>query len=278
MSVFITAIILAAALAHAFWNSLLKKQGDPILNSMMLSTVWIVICSISIPFLPLPHPDSYWIIGLSIGVHLLYFGVLTYTYSQGDFGRVYPIVRGGPPLLVGILGHFFLQETISFYGWLGILGICSGILLLEFGQQLPSRRVFLLSLLTALTVVIYTVVDGVGARLSGNSTSFLMWLSIIQSVIFVSVIVWMRGKSTCINHIARYWKTGLVTGILSLGAYSIILWAMLQTKIAYVSALRETSVLFAGLIAVLFLKEEFRVNRIISALIITAGIILIKLS
>lgn len=247
------------------------------LNSLMLSLVWVILCGALAPFFPFPHSSANPYIVLSVVVHLFYFALLSYSYRHGDFSRVYPIVRGVPPLLVAMVSIFILFEPISSTGLLGIMAICIGILSLEFGQKLPKRFVFLLSLLTAITVAMYTVIDGLGARVSGNSTSYLIWLSLLQSIFYSGIVVGLKGGRPCLSHIRRYWKTGLLTGSISLSTYGVVLWTMTQAPIAYVSALRETSVLFASIIAVVWLKETFNIYRLLSSAIILIGIIFIKL-
>ena len=76
---------------------------------------------------------------------------------------------------------------------------------------------------------------------------------------------------------ARYWKSGLIGGVLSLVAYWIVIWAMTVAPIAIVAALRETSVLFATVIAVVILKEPLRATRIVAAVLIVAGLTAIRL-
>ncbi len=278
MELYVTIAIIFAAIFHATWNGLMKGGKDPLLDSMVISIVWLVIAVISIPFLPLPHPSSWAYIAVSSIIHIVYFFLLAKSYDTGELSRVYPIIRGLPPLIIAVVSFVFLNEGISFWGWAGIIVISLGILALEFGNKTPSKKVLLLSVATAIMVASYTIIDGLGARLSGNSISFLLWFASLQGIIYTILVVAIRGKQRSITHVKLYWRRGAIGGVLSLFGYGIILWAMTKAPIAYVSALRETSVLFASIIAVVFLAEPLKKSRIISAILIVSGIILMRLS
>lgn len=278
MELHVTLAVLCAALCHATWNALIKGGKAPLFDSMLISTVWIFICIVAFPFLPAPHPDSWPFIAMSVVVHVSYFFLLAMSYHHGELSQVYPIIRGLPPLMVLVVSFLVLKDDISVYGWLGIAAISISILTLEIGNKISSRRVLFLSIATAIMITAYTVIDGVGARLSGNSTSYLSWLAFSQSIIFVSLVAIVKSRKQCIDYACKYWKRGMVGGILSILAYAVVLWAMTQAPIPYVSALRETSVLFASAIAVLFLSESFRMSRMISAIFIVSGVILLKIT
>ena len=269
--------VLLAALFHASWNSLIKGGKDTLLDSMLISSVWVVICIIAFPFLPLPDASSWPYIAVSVIIHVSYFFLLARCYHTGELSRVYPIVRGLPPLIVAVISFLILKEDMSFEGWLGVTTISAGILVLEIGNKTPSYHVLLLSVITAILIAAYTVIDGLGARLSGNSTSFLAWQALFQSIIFTGLVSTIRSKKQCFNHAKKYWKRGIIGGVLSISAYAIVLWAITKAPIAYVSALRETSVLFASIIAILFLSEPLKTSRIVSAMLIVAGIVVMKI-
>lgn len=277
MELYVTIAIIFAAIFHASWNALMKGGKDPLLDSMVISLVCLAVAVIAIPFLPLPHPSSWGYIAVSIFIHIAYFLLLAKSYDTGELSQVYPIIRGLPPLIIAVVSLAFLNESISLWGWLGIIVISLGILVLEFGNKTPSAKVLLLSVGTALMVASYTIIDGLGARLSGNFLSFLLWFTLLQAIIYTVLVVAIKGRERSIGHVKLYWRRGTIGGLLSLFGYGIILWAMTKAPIAYVSALRETSVLFAGIIAVVFLAEPLKVSRIISAIMIVCGIILMRM-
>ncbi|MEJ0075898.1 MAG: EamA family transporter [Alphaproteobacteria bacterium] len=127
-----------------------------------------------------------------------------------------------------------------------------------------------------MTICCYSLVDGIGARTAGNAHSYALWLFVIDGAFITAIALMSHGRSAA-PVMARYWKSGLIGGALSLTAYWIVIWAMTVAPIALVAALRETSVLFGAAIAVVFLKEPLRVPRIFAAVLIVCGIALIRL-
>ncbi len=277
MGLEVTSAILFAAFAHAAWNSLLKGGEDPLLNTMLLTMTWVFICGVALIFAPVPAPASWPYIFFSVIFHIIYFFFLAKTYEKGDISTVYPIIRGLPPLLVAMGSYFFINDNIGLYGWAGILLIGGGIFLLEKNNQHAYQGLLKLALATAIMIAAYTLIDGVGVRVSGDSNGYLFWSLFFKAIIFTPLIFAHRGTEICLSYLKLYWRRGLIGGALSILSYAIVLWAMTKAPIAYVSALRETSVLFVALIAVLYLGEPFHKSRMISAIIITIGIIAMKL-
>jgi len=268
-------IVLIAALFHATWNALIKSGKDPLLESMLISVAWIAICLTLIPILPFPDSSSWPYAFITIFIHVCYFLLLSKSYSMGDFSAVYPIVRGLPPLIVTLVSVFVINEPLSLTGVLGVLLIGAGVLALEAGKKRQSNKLILFALATAVMIAAYTVIDALGARRSGNSTSFFVWFTLFQSIIYIGIVLHRRGREQCLKHIKKKWKHGLLGGLMSFSAYAIVLWAMTQAPIPYVSALRETSVLFASAIAIILLGEPVLKSRIVSAILIFVGILFI---
>ena len=278
MSLGVFIIVLMAAVMHATWNSLIKGGKNPLLDSMLLSVVALFICLAIIPFVPLPHYDSWPYAAISAFVHIGYFLFLAKSYETGDLSVVYPIIRGLPPLIVMCVSLLFLSDQLSLYGILGVVLVGCGIVILSKNPENFSPKILCFALLTVLMIVSYTLVDGIGARLSGHSVSYLVWFSLVEAILYIALIFWMRGKEPCMIHIKQYWRRGVLSSSLAMLGYGLVLWAMTQAPIAYVSALRETSVLWALLIATLFLKEPFQKSRLVSVVFIFLGIATISLA
>lgn len=279
MSIGVTLAVLCAALFHAIWNSLIKGGKDPLLASMMLCSVWLVICLFLMVSLPLPNIESWPYAAAAVIIHNGYFFLLSKSYQMGDFGAVYPIVRGLPPVLVAIGGYLLIDESLTTYGSLGVVLITFGIIILAITNKHGSGhslKLVIFAVATALMIAAYTLVDSLGARISGHSTSFFAWFSFFQAITFITIVVFLRGKKACIDYLVSHWKYGVVGGILSFSGYAIVLWAVTKAPIAYISALRESSVLFASIISVVFLKESLQISRMISVLLIFGGICAIK--
>lgn len=274
MTLGIVLSVLFAALLHAGWNAFLKKGGDPVLDGALLSLGWVVIVLPLLFIFPLPDPASWPYIGVSVLVHLIYFTFLVNAYRFGDLSEVYTIIRGTPPLLVAFGGILFAGENLSPQGWAGLLLMVGGIIFLGVKGKIPGKPL-ILALSTAVAIASYTVIDALGVRLSGNVISFLMWQGLFQATLFVLGTLYFK-RGALLRHGRRHWQKGLIMGFISLGGYAIILNAMTQAPMAYVSALRETSVIFAALIGVLFLSETMGRHRIISAIIVFAGIVTLR--
>ena len=280
MDGFVFAAVLFAAACHAGWNAAIKRTLDPLATTALIALgAGIVACAIA-PFVGLPAWPSWpWLIA-SVVIHLFYFAGLIESYRAGDMGQVYPIARGSAPLMTAILTTIFVGETLGALGWLGIVLLAAGVLLLSLRgsgdlQTLNSRAVGF-ALFTAVTICAYSVVDGIGARLAGNAHAYSSWLFIGNAALVLLYALARRGR-TLLPAMAPYWRSGLGGGTLTMISYGIAIWAMTVAPIAIVAALRETSVLFGALIAILFLKEPLRAGRIVAALMIVAGLVSIRL-
>jgi drug/metabolite transporter (DMT)-like permease len=202
------------------------------------------------------------------------------SYRTGDLGQVYPIARGSAPLMTAAATTVFIGEKLSLIGWTGILSLVAGVLLLSArgGRELAEvdRRAIGFALFTALTICAYSVVDGIGARLSANPNAYSVWLFIGIAFVMLPYAIYRDGPDV-IPAMRRFWRRGFAGGALQLLSYGIAIWAMTAAPIAIVATLRETSVLFGAVIAVVVLKEPLRAARIVAACLIVCGLILIRL-
>src|SRR5712671_6307195 len=271
--------VLFGAACHAGWNAFLKIKLDPFSAMALIAMMSALVVLPLIAVLPLPPPPAWPWLAASVVCHLGYFIGLTEAYRTGDMGQVYPIARGTAPLLTAIAGTIFVGELIGLRGWIGIVALVSGVFLLSLygGRSLTfDKRAVAFALFTAVTICGYSIVDGSGARASGNAHVYTVWLFLFDGTMMLIFALLRRGTAFFAD-VAIYWKTGLIGGVLSLAAYWIAIWAMTVAPIALVAALRETSVLFATAIAVVVLKEPLQPPRIIAALMIVTGLVLIRL-
>lgn len=281
MDPLVFAAVLCAAACHAGWNAAVKLGLDPFPNMILITSGAAVIALVLIPFVGVPDAAAWPYIAASAVVHTAYFAALVESYRVGDMGQVYPIARGSAPLLTAIATTLIVGEQTGLIAWLGIVMLASGVLLLSMrgGRDLAriDKRSVGFALLTAVTICGYSLVDGVGARVSGNAHAYSAWM-FVGNGIGVLVYAAARRQSIGLTTIARYWRPGLGGGALQLVSYGIAIWAMTVAPIAIVAALRETSVLFGAAIAVVWLKEPLRPTRLVAALIIVTGLVLIRLS
>jgi len=272
--------VLFAAACHASWNALIKVGLDPLSTTTLISVGSGIVALVLVPFVGMPAWAAWpWLV-LSIVVHLVYFAALIESYRTGDLGQVYPIARGSAPLMTATATTIFVGERLSTIGWTGIFAIVVGVLLLSArgGRDLAEidRRAIGFALFTALTICAYSVIDGVGARLSGNPNAYSLWLFIGIAVVMVPYALYRDGPDV-LPAMQRFWRRGFAGGALQVLSYGIAIWAMTVAPIAVVATLRETSVLFGAVIAVVVLKEPLRAVRIIAACLIVGGLILIRL-
>ena len=272
--------VLFAALCHAGWNALIKVGLDPLSTTTLIAIGSAVVGLVCLPLVGMPEAAAWpWLIA-SVIIHLGYFAALIEAYRAGDLGQVYPIARGSAPLMTAAASFVFVGEHLSLTSWIGIVALAAGVLLLSArgGRALAhiDRRAVGIALLTALTICAYSVVDGIGARASRNPQSYVLWLLIGNALLLTPYALWRDGRDV-IPPMQRFWLRGLAGGALQTLSYGIALWAMTLAPIAIVAALRETSVLFGAVIAVVVLKEPLRAARIGAALLIVGGLILIRL-
>jgi drug/metabolite transporter (DMT)-like permease len=280
MDAFVFAAVLLAAAGHAGWNATIKRGLDPLATTVLISIGAAIVSALALPVVGLPAMAAWpWCLA-SVLIHLVYFSALIESYRSGDMGQVYPIARGSAPLMTATATTVFIGERLGVSGWCGIGLLVAGVVLLSLrgGRELArlDRRAVGFALFTAVTVCAYSVVDGVGARLAGSANAYSAALFAGIVPVMASYALVRRGREV-IPTMARHWVLGLVGGTLQLGSYGIAIWAMTLAPIAIVAALRETSVLFGAAIAVVFLKEPLRPSRIGAALLIVAGLTLIRL-
>jgi drug/metabolite transporter (DMT)-like permease len=210
----------------------------------------------------------------------IFFTALIESYRTGDLGQVYPIARGSAPLMTAIASAAFVGEHLSALGWSGIVTLAAGVLLLSArggrGIVELDRRAIGYALLTALTICAYSVTDGIGVRLSRNPPSYVVWLFLANAIALLPYALW-RSRNAVTAAMRRFGARGLAGGALQTLSYGIVLWAMTLAPIALVASLRETSVLFGAMIAVLVLKEPLRIARVAAAVLIVCGLVLIRL-
>jgi drug/metabolite transporter (DMT)-like permease len=272
--------VLFAAACHAGWNALIKVGLDPLSTTTLISLGSAVVALVVLPFVGMPAAAAWpWIVASTV-IHLFYFAALVEAYRTGDLGHVYPIARGSAPLMTAAASVFFVGERLSWLSWSGIVLLAAGVLLLSVrgSRELThvDKRAVGFALLTALTICAYSVVDGVGARASHNPQSYVMWLFVGIALVLPPYALWRDGRDV-IPAMQRYWLRGFAGGGLQVLSYGIAVWAMTIAPIAIVASLRETSVLFGAILAVTVLKEPLRAIRILAALLILCGLVLLRL-
>ncbi len=275
----VTLAVLGAGFLHASWNALLKSSagGDALLDTTAVaagSSLWGLMFVGLVPF---PSIAAWPYIAASTAIHVGYYVTLSQAYRSGDLSFAYPLMRGTAPLLVTILGTIVLRELPTPQMAAGIALISLGIVSIAFVQRRAhSRAAAGWAFANACIIALYTLVDGAGARASGNAISYVTWLCFLEGIPFVVWVMVRRGRPALV-YLRGNMRIGLIGGGFSFVAYGIVLWAMTRAPIAAVAALRETSVLFAAMLGSLWLKEGFGWRRLAGAASVVAGIAALKL-
>ncbi|MCC6519605.1 MAG: EamA family transporter, partial [Tabrizicola sp.] len=209
--------------------------------------------------------------------HFAYKFFLTYAYDRGDLSRVYPIARGAAPMIVALFGAAFLADAVTGKEYVAIAVLAAGILLMARGvfASGEDRRLLPFALGSACATATYTLIDGMGARVSGSPAAYVAWVFVADGTIFTLGMLALRGWDV-IPRNWHAWRMGAFASAASYGAYAVSIWAMTLAPIAVVAALRETSILFAVLIGWLIFGERMTGEKALASVIIVAGVMLTR--
>ena len=278
MSLNIFLAIILAAFLHAVWNAMVKNEDNKYLAVTAIVLGHVPISVLIILLTPIPSVESIPFIILSALLHIGYEWYLVSAYRFGDLTKVYPIARGTAPILITIVSLIFLGVALSNFEILGIIIISLGILSLSLqgAKGIKNRSAVIYALVTGFFIMGYSITDGYGARVSNSFLSYMGWSFILNATIF-PIILKINNKSEIIT---KTFKEGkkifFIGGTLSYIVYGIVIWGFTQAPIALITALRETSIIFALLIGTFFLKEKFTLLKVIATFIIFFGVALLK--
>ena len=277
MSLPVVALVLGAALLHATWNALLKS-GDDRFRSIVLMTGAASLTSLpALLFLPVPRAAAWPAIALSAALHVGYNLFLVRSYRHGDLGQIYPLARGSSPLLVLAGAMAVAGERPDAGALAGIVTISAGIVSLARGRDATSPTGLFASLVTGAFIAAYTVTDGLGGRLSGNPVAYALWLFVLDGIPMTAIyLIARRGPARRLSWDREAAKAA-AGGIVSLLAYTAVIWAASVSPMGPVSAMRETSVVFAALMGWAFLGEPLTKRRLMSAVLVALGAVVLTL-
>ena len=273
----VLALVLTGALLHASWNALVKSSSDKTLDTALIHVLCSVLALPALLVVGLPPLHVWPYVLASLVIHVGYYFALASALKHGELGLAYPLMRGTAPLLVAIGSFVFLGEAVRPLGWLGIVMVCAGVLMLGMSAGLlKHRKAVLFALSNAVLIAIYTVVDAQGARLSGHVGQYVALLFVLDGWPF-AVLVYLQRKGQVWEYARARWPLATFGALASLGSYSIALWAMTVAPVALVAALRETSVLFAVILGAWLLRERWTRWRVIGASTIVCGVVALRL-
>jgi drug/metabolite transporter (DMT)-like permease len=278
LSAGITALVLLAALLHSSWNAIAKAIPDRLASSTLIGVVYLLAGLFGVAAFGPPAAAAWPFVVVSACLQTGYLILLTTSYKHGDFSQVYPLARGLSVLLVAVVATVFLAESLGTLQMVGVAVIAGSLLSLALLRRGSGRLGVMFAVLTGVCIAGYSLVDGVGVRQSGSPLSYMSWLFLLQGIM-IPVVCWRLAPSRTayVSGIREHWRLGLLGGLLSMLAYGIVVWAQDSAPLALVSALRESSVLLAGIIGALFFNERFSKTRMILTTAAVAGIAALQL-
>ena len=272
----VLALVLGAAILHASWNALLRSGSDRLWSMLAMSLAVALAGAALVPFVGLPGAVGLRFAFISGLLHIAYNLFLVRTYRSGDFGQTYPIARGSSPVLVTIGAALFAGETLRPASVAGVLLVSGGIIALavrDRGQAGGSRPIVAslpAALATGCCIGAYSVTDGLGVRAATAPFAYIVWSELLGAAMTAAVLLAMprvRRVRAARGETAK----AAAGGVISLVAYGAVIWAMHAAPMGAVSALRETSVVFAALIGRVFLAESLTRRRLAACLVIACG-------
>lgn len=277
MSTSVVLLALFAAILHASWNAFLRSGAD---RFWMMTVMNLAITAAALPvalIFPVPVAAAWpYIIGSSL-FQVAYGLLLVAAYRQGELGQVYPIIRGSAPLLVTAGGFLLMGEVLHPLAMLGVLCIVAGIMTLALGKARASGTSILFALATGVAIAGYSTFDAIGIRVAGERAAYIAWVFILPGPLLTAAYMVMRGPLR-IDLRSPETRKAIGGGMVSLLSYGTVLVAYSLAPAGPVSALRETSVVFAALIGWRFLGERLTPRRILACAVVAIGAVLIGIS
>ncbi|THD77217.1 MAG: EamA family transporter [Phenylobacterium sp.] len=276
MSLLVIALVLGSAVMHAAWNALLRSNADRLWAMAVMCFLCAVLALPVALIVPAPAAASWPYMAASAAVQIGYALFLVRAYREGLLAQVYPIARGTAPLLVTLGAALFVGEHLALLSLVGVVLVSGGIVAIAFGQGRPDAGSTLAAVATGACIAAYMVIDGVGVRHSGHPIGYAAWQAILEGAPMPLVFLAIRRRLPVLG-----WNRELakmtVGAAISVTAYGVVIWAMSLSPMGQVSALRETSILFAAVIGAVFLRERLTARRLLGAAMIAGGAIALSL-
>jgi drug/metabolite transporter (DMT)-like permease len=275
----VIALVLFAGVLHAAWNAMASAISDKTVAFALIGAAQGALAVIVLPVVGLPRSSALAFAAGSAVIHIVYTAALLQSYRLGDFGRAYPLARGTAPVLVGVGAWFIAGEHLTALQIAGTCTIAVALTGVVFAggrltrADLPATAA---ALLTGVTIASYTVVDGLGVRHAHNPAGYLSLVFVFQAPAILAIALY-RLRHRLDRRLLADVPAGFSAGVISVLAYGIVVWAQTRGPLALVSALRETSVISAALIATLLFKEPFARRRLLPSVAVAFGIVLIAL-
>jgi drug/metabolite transporter (DMT)-like permease len=270
-----SAITLAAA------NMSVKMGSDILLSRAILSVSAALLILPAAFFVPAPDRATWGALALALPAHFFYQICMIRAMQRGDLSLVFPVMRGAAPLLTAMAALVLLREELAPLSWLGLILATAAVAAFALpprGVALrdhPHRAALLWAVGTAVGISLYNVTDARGVRIAPNPFTFIVWLFLLDGIAITLTALVLR-RNALARAVALKWRYGVPAGALSILSFGSALYAFRLMETAKVSALRETSVVFAALMGTLFLGEGFGRRRVVAAIVLAAGLVLMQ--
>jgi len=268
---FVFLIIIFAAFCHAGWSTIVKKSENGLAMMGITSIIEIIIFLPLIFTVPLPNTSIWFFIFATTFLHGLYRYSVVKSYEYGDLSFVYPIARGGSVLLIGLISILILKVNINIIGIIGIVLICLGLFMISFlTAKKFNKSAFIIAITTASLIATYTILDGIAVRRSENAFTFIYWMLLLNGMPMLIYAFFSQSGFQKKNSYKI--MDGVTAGVLAILGYGLVVWSMQYIEIAYVSSIREISIVLATLLSFYLLKETDARKRVMPSIIICTGI------
>ena len=275
-------LLLISAILHTSWNLLIKQSEDKYIVTWWMVTIGGIFAILALLFTGLP-PTAMWIFALiSVCVEATYFITLSYAYHDNDFSLVYPVARGTAPAFLALWSFLFLHEKLTSGGMLGLGMIIGGLIIIGVNTLMQSHVTHVhfkgvaVALFIALLISIYSIIDGTAVK-NGYALPYVMSMFALVPLPITPFIFreyrWTRVKAALLNQPIRV----PLAGILGVLAYLMAVFSFSIAPVSYAGAVREVSVVFGALTGWWFLKERMGGVRVVGAIVIFAGILVIAM-
>lgn len=272
MSATVIALALFAAILHAGWNAFLRTGADRLWTITVMSFSSTLIAIPMALYHALPATGAWPYVALSAGLQVGYSVFLVAAYRYGELGQVYPIVRGSVPLLVTLGGFVLAGQQLTRPEIVGVTLVACGIMGLSLGRGRASTTSILYALATGAIIAAYATVDAIGVRVAGDSGAYTAWVLLIYGTLLPATFIVLRGRLV-VNFSAPETRKALAGGLFALLAYAVVVAAFALGPAGPITAIRETSVVFAAFIGRLFLGEQLTPRRISACAVVALGAI-----
>ncbi len=275
------ALLFGSAILHTTWNLLIKGAGEKYMATWWSMVLGSILFLPALLFLGLPARSTWLLLLISAVVEAAYFVVLSFAYGDADFSLVYPVARGAAPALIAVWSILFLHESPTAGGIFGLVVIVLGLMIVgasSWGQEdgQPHLRGIWPALLLALLISIYSVIDGAAVKRTGPF-SYASLIYFVSSAYMTPYVLARHGWPKLKAEFAAYHWRLIGTGALIVTGYLLALWAYRLASVSYSGAIREVGVVMGAIAGWQFLGEKFGPVRVIGAIVIFAGIVVIAL-